>query len=178
MQKVKRFLSIGLIFPLILTACSKKNGVKGENGDKKINISDYVDDFEMPHLESNTDETFEGEKLAIDLTKMSSTMVYAEVFNMLLMPEEYNGKLIKVRGTFSQFVPNGKTQSVTTVVVSDALGCCQQGLEFSFADVSPLKNQSLPELNQEIEIIGRFILTQTEEGLDFFYLDCKSLKVL
>ena len=171
MQKVIRILTLGLVSGLVIVSCSKKNA-------DKINVSDYVDDYQMPHLESNTDETFEGEKLAVDLTKLSSTMVYAEVFNMLIMPDEYDGKLMKVKGTFSEFIPNGETEKVTTVVVSDALGCCQQGLEFVIDDNSPLKNQGLPSENQEIEIIGRFVLTQTKEGLDFFYLDCKSLKLL
>ena len=171
MRKVLFLIFLTMSFCGICVSCSKKEK-------NNINPSEYVDDFQLPHIESNTDEVFEGEKLAVDLTKLSSTMVYAEVFNMLVMPEEYNGSLIKVRGTFSQFIPNGKKQSVTTVVVSDALGCCQQGLELLISEDSPLKNQNLPELNQEIEIIGRFILTQTKEGYDFFYLDCKSLKVL
>ena len=208
-RKTGKVLAIGLFFTLALFSfgCSKnkRNGKfsDGENlnSEAGFNVSDYVDDFEPAKPESNTDEEFNGEKIAVDLTKMSSTMVYAEVFNMLIMPEEYNGKIIKVRGTFSTFVPNGKKDAVTTVVVSDALGCCKQGLEFVFAGdssdrggaagslstentdsaasaSSSLKKQDLPAEDQEIEIIGRFILTQTEEGLEYFYLDCKDLKVI
>lgn len=165
--------------PSLFFSCSKNNLRQN------LNPNDYVDEFdefEFGEVKSNTDEVFGGEKLSLDLTKMSATMVYAEVFNMLVMPDKYDGKLIKVRGNFSRFVPNGKTEEVTTVVVSDALACCQQGLEFKITPGSPLenqlKNQNFPEPDSEIEIIGRFVLSQTEEGFDYFYLDLKNLEPL
>lgn len=176
MQKMIFSFWIFVLFlvPLVFFSCSKNNLRQN------LNPNDYVDEFELPEVKSNTDEVFDGEKLSLDLTKMSATMVYAEVFNMLIMPDKYDGKLIKVRGNFSRFVPNGKTEEVTTVVVSDALACCQQGLEFKITPGSPLENQlknkSLPEPDSEIEIIGRFVLSQTEEGFDYFYLDLKNLE--
>lgn len=149
--------------------CSKKSV-------QEQNPADYIDLFDtMPSFSSNTEEEVFGEKLDLDLTKMSATMVYSQVFNMLLVPDEFNGKLIKVAGMFSEFVPNGKSEKVMTIIVSDALACCQQGLEFKISDDSPLKNQSLPASGSEVEIIGRFILGKTQEGFDFFYLDCKSM---
>jgi len=105
-------------------------------------------------------------------------MVYAQVFNMLIMPEEYEGRLIKVGGTFVRFIPNGETEPVNSVIVSDALACCQQGLEFKFADDYSLEAEDLPPEGTEIEIIGRFVMSQTPDGLDYFYLDCKDLKIL
>lgn len=176
MQKMIFSFWIFVLFlvPSVFFSCSKSNSRQN------LNPNDYVDEFELPEVKSNTDEVFDGEKLSLDLTKMSATMVYAEVFNMLIMPDKYDGKLIKVRGNFSRFVPNGKTEEVTTVVVSDALACCQQGLEFKITPGSPLENQlksqSLPEPDSEIEIIGRFVLSQTEEGFDYFYLDLKNLE--
>ena len=37
-------------------------------------------------------------KVDVDLTALSSTMVYSEVFNMLNTPENYVGKTIKMTG--------------------------------------------------------------------------------
>ena len=37
----------------------------------------------------------------IDLTSMSGTMVYSEVLNMMMAPEEYEGKTVKMHGVFS-----------------------------------------------------------------------------
>ena len=36
----------------------------------------------------------------VDLTRLSATMVYAEVFNMMVEPENYVGKTIKMNGLF------------------------------------------------------------------------------
>ncbi len=37
----------------------------------------------------------------IDLTKLSSTMVYSEVANMLTTPDDYTGKSVRMNGTFT-----------------------------------------------------------------------------
>ena len=39
----------------------------------------------------------------IDLTRYSATMLYAEVFNMMMEPERYEGKKIRMAGTFDMF---------------------------------------------------------------------------
>ncbi len=36
----------------------------------------------------------------VDLTTLSGTMVYSEVFNMIANPEDYVGKTIKMQGQF------------------------------------------------------------------------------
>ena len=44
-----------------------------------------------------------GENGELDLTVLSSTMVYSEVFNMLTMPEEYVGKTVIIKGQFTSY---------------------------------------------------------------------------
>ena len=39
----------------------------------------------------------------VDLTRMSSTMVYAKVFDMLTQPENYEGKTVRMHGNFDVF---------------------------------------------------------------------------
>ena len=36
----------------------------------------------------------------VDLTRLSSTMVYSEVYNMMYAPDDYIGKTIKMTGQF------------------------------------------------------------------------------
>ena len=93
---------------------------------------------------------------------------------MLVEPAHYNGKKIRVRGTFSSFIPNGKTERAYMVVVSDELACCQQGIEFKLSRGCSYP-KDYPPLDSEIEIIGTFILTQTEEGYDYFYIACDEI---
>ena len=45
-------------------------------------------------------------KVDIDLTRMSGTMVYAQVFQMVTEPEKYVGKRIKMKGVFSSYYDN------------------------------------------------------------------------
>ncbi|MGP1496082.1 MAG: hypothetical protein ACTTJG_04690 [Treponema sp.] len=163
---MKRTVLLIFAISFFIFGCSKKNPYE-DPSDRRIS-----------KIKSNTEEKFEGEQIGIDLTEMNSNMVYAQVFNMLIMPEEYEGRLIKVGGTFVRFVPNGETEPVNSVIVSDALACCQQGLEFKFADDYSLEAEDLPSEGTEIEIIGRFVMSQTPDGLDYFYLDCKDLKIL
>ena len=39
----------------------------------------------------------------VDLTTLSSTMVYAEVFNMMMSPDDYIGKTIRMTGIFTVY---------------------------------------------------------------------------
>ena len=64
----------------------------------------------------------------VDLTKLGSTMVYSEVYNMMSVPEEYVGKTIKMSGTFSLY--EGETRNYYACVIADATACCAQGIEF------------------------------------------------
>ena len=42
-----------------------------------------------------------AEGIDVDLTALSSTMVYAEVYNMITAPEQYRGKVVKMEGLFA-----------------------------------------------------------------------------
>ena len=37
-------------------------------------------------------------EIDVDLTKLSSSMVYSEVYNMMNEPEPYEGKMVKMQG--------------------------------------------------------------------------------
>lgn len=151
------------IFCMSLFSCSRKN-----------NLNKIVND-DSSTMKQSIDEN--GRKVDVDLSKLSATMVYAEVFNMLIAPDEYNGKIIRVKGIFNSFIPNGKIERAFTVVVSDALACCQQGIEFKFSEAKRCP-EDFPPLNSEIEIIGKFVMTQTLEGYDYFYILCDGITSL
>ena len=73
-----------------------------------------------------------GKKVDIDLTKVSSTFIYSQLFNMMAEPESYVGKTIKIKGVFAVYdlPPEFGRKNAFAVVISDMAGCCQQGLEF------------------------------------------------
>lgn len=95
------------------------------------------------------------ESVDIDLTVMSSTMVYAEVFNMMVTPEDYVGKTIKMKGTFREFVYEKTGNPYYTCFIQDATACCAQGVEFILTEdyVYP---DDYPEVDSEITVVGTF----------------------
>ena len=111
----------------------------------------------------------------VDLTVLSSTMVYSEVFNMLYYePESYYGKTVKMTGTFNiyQWVNEDGTVEDAPVafacIISDATACCAQGMEFVLADelVYP---DDYPELGAEITVVGEF-QSYEENGMTWYHL--------
>ena len=69
----------------------------------------------------------------IDLTRMSSTMVYSMVFKMVTEPTKFVGKRIKMKGVFSSYQDEETGRRFFGCVIKDALACCSQGLAFETA---------------------------------------------
>ena len=64
----------------------------------------------------------------LNLAFMSSTVIYSEIYNMMMEPEDYAGKTIRVQGLFS--TGDGKDgELIFGVIVPDATACCVQGIE-------------------------------------------------
>ena len=70
----------------------------------------------------------------VDLTQMSSTMVYASVYNMVSEPEKYKGKCVRMSGTFYNFYDEYTEENINACLIEDATACCQQGVEFVLKD--------------------------------------------
>ncbi len=86
----------------------------------------------------------------IDLTKMSSTMVYSTVFNMVTNPTAFVGKTMRMRGEYTTYhiSIDDPTQIIHACLVRDAAGCCSQGLEFVLSD------GKYPAGANEITVVG------------------------
>ena len=113
-------------------------------------------------------------KVDVDLTVLSSTMVYSEVYNMLYNdPARYLGKTVKARGTFSiyQLVTDGVLQPDPVsyaCIISDAAACCAEGMEFVLEDDRAYPDD-YPELGAEITVIGEF-QSYEENGMTWYHL--------
>ena len=99
------------------------------------------------------------DKIDVDLTTMSSTMVYSQVLNMLDYPSEYVGKIIKMAGPFRPFDSTNPNYCYPAIVVQDATACCASGIEFLLYGVplcSKEGGNGYPLYNEEATIVGRF----------------------
>ncbi|MGN0435001.1 MAG: hypothetical protein ACI4D8_00050 [Wujia sp.] len=119
-----------------------------------------------------TDEasTEEAEELVpdIDMTEMSSDMVYATVYQLMTDPNTYIGKIIRVKGNFCSSFYDVTNQWYHCVLIQDALACCAQGLEFIWEDGSHVYPDDYPAEYTEVIVTGTFELYE-EEG----YIYCR-----
>ena len=91
----------------------------------------------------------------VDLTALSSTMVYAEVYNIMMQPDQYLGKTIKVSGQYYSDYYDRTEKYYHFVLIDDAAACCQQGLEFSLIGESVYPDD-YPKTDATIQIVGTF----------------------
>lgn len=106
---------------------------------------------QIPDLE---DLDVQNGDIDIDLTGLSSNMIYAQMFNITSDPDKYTGKKMRVKGYFSYTTgDNGK--EYFAVIIPDALACCSQGLEF-VRDGDYTYPDDYPKLDEEITITGYF----------------------
>ena len=102
----------------------------------------------------------------VDLTKLGSTMVYAEVYNMVSNPSEYIGKKVKMNGAFAIY--EGDLRIYFACIIKDATACCSQGLEFVLKDERKYPDE-YPELGSDI-VVGGIFDVYYEDGVQYFQL--------
>ena len=103
-----------------------------------------------------------------DLTKLTPDLIYVEVYNMMITPKKYIGKIIKVSGVFTVYYDEAKDKYHFACFVSDAAACCQQGIEF-ILDGDKAYPADYPAEGAEITIQGIFG-TYEEDGGTYWSL--------
>lgn len=130
------------------------------------------DEQQTPEEPEQTQTSADG--VDVDLTVLSSTMVYSEVYNMLYNdPPHYLGKTVKARGGFSiyQLVTDGVLQPdpvAYACIIADATACCAEGMEF-VPEGDLTYPEDYPELGAEITVIGEF-QSYEENGMTWYHL--------
>ena len=139
---------------------------------KSIEATDVIEAEKSKELEKSLSKNQKSEDLKIDydLTNMSSTMIYAEVFNKLIETEKYENKRVKMKGFFTIY-NEGSKDEVYSVIVPDATACCQQGIEF-FYDFKDNK----PVANSEITVTGIFNVHMLSDGISYNYIKAEKIQ--
>ena len=171
---------------LSLCACGKDSGKDAGNdvssSDEEASASaesiptpkeqETPDEQQTPEEPEQTQTSADG--VDVDLTVLSSTMVYSEVYNMLYFyPEDYYGKTVKANGIFAiyQMVVDGVTQPdpvAYACIIADATACCAEGMEFVLEGDYTYPDD-YPELGAEITVIGEF-QSYEENGMTWYHL--------
>ena len=115
-----------------------------------VSVTSVEEETEAP-LES----TPEDSDVDIDLTKLSKTMVYSEVYNIMLKPEDYVGKTMRMGGEYYIFTDEVTGNRYFYCVIQDATACCAQGIEFILTDDYKYPDD-YPEEGTYLTVSGRF----------------------
>ncbi len=129
MKKNKIFFTILLLITILsVTACSDENTGSSNNQTSTTDVNvDY------------------------DLTEMSSTMVFSQINDLMMNGDKYVGKTFRIIGQYQSQFNQATGITYSFVVVSDATGCCPQGIEFICTT-----EVEMPDVLTLIELIGTF----------------------
>ena len=180
------YLLLAACMTLSLCACGKDSEKDAGNDtpSSDVEVSAPTESIPAPNEQETPDEQQTPEEpeqtqtsadgVDVDLTVLSSTMVYSEVYNMLYNdPAHYLGKTVKARGEFSiyQLVTDGVLQPDPVsyaCIISDAAACCAEGMEFVLEGDLTYPDD-YPELGTEITVIGEF-QSYEENGMTWYHL--------
>ena len=145
MKRIEILMVIG-IMATSLVACGAQTKGSSSQSAAAINESSAPAD---------ENEALADPSVDIDLTALSSTLIYSEVFNMMMEPLEYVGKTVKMDGVCSIYEDENTGNIYYACIVQDATQCCSQGLEFVL-DEDQYQKKDYPNAGDEIIIKGTF----------------------
>ncbi len=134
------------------------------------NTSEKNESTTSNNQDKNTSNVSFSENVDVDLTSLSSTVVYSEVYNIMSTPENYIGKTIKMSGIFSATHDDITNKDYYACIIKDATACCAQGIEFVLAD-----GYEYPEVGDTICVVGTF---DTYNEGQFRYSTLREAKIL
>lgn len=163
---MKKIISILLVIIICVlgSSCAKQGDNSGRSGTN--NTTKTVDDILSGRTKDTETEApkqtkgfyddslsyYDG-KIDIDLTKMTSVMIYSEVLNMVQEPDKHLGQVVKMNGKFTY--GEGDDRYYFACVIPDATQCCSQGIEFILKNDRSFPDQ-YPTVGEDITVVGVF----------------------
>lgn len=181
---IKKICLIAVVGSLCLSliGCSKKE-TNYENRIDETTIQEESIVSQEPEILSDKNALEEAltlnklqDEVDIDLTALSSTLVYAEVYSMMVSPEDYIGQTVKMKGKYYSMYYEETGKYYHYVIIEDAAACCQQGLEFIW-NGEHIFPDDYPSDGTEVEVIGLFD-TYEELGEIYPYVATDQIKVI
>ena len=110
----------------------------------------------------------ETAKVDIDMSAMSGTVVYSQIYNLVTDPTPYLGKVIKLAGLYTVYEDKETGNVYHACIIPDATACCTQGIEFVRPDGYNWP-ADYPEDGSSIVVTGR-LETYDENGIMYLHL--------
>ena len=121
-----------------------------------------------PILPAGAETAAEPTAIDLDLSAMSGTVVYAQVYNLLCDPTAWLGKIIRMAGFYSAFQDQSTGMVYHACVIPDATACCAQGIEFVWAGEHAWPGD-YPGEGSDIVVTGRLEIYE-ENGVRYLHL--------
>ncbi len=195
---MKKYISLILCFVMIFTFAGCGSSSASKAGNQSSGVEDVLE-AGMNAADGKTDDSGSGRQngvnadapkpeaidesqlaagskdgIDIDLTSLSSTMVYSEVYNMTFSPDNYIGSTVKMAGTFARFYDETTGKYYCACIIADATACCSQGIEFVATDDFKYPDD-YPKEGENICVVGVFD-TYKEGG--YTYCTLRDAKIL
>ena len=161
--KIKGVSSSNSVEELIVRQIEEEEGKDTEETDISNDAADNTVEEETAGAEPEGKTTVD-----YDLTAMSSDMVYATVYQMMILPKDYEGKTFRMKGSFYATYYEPTQSYYYYCIIQDATACCAQGLEFVWGDGSHKYPDEYPEEYTDVVVEGTFE-TYREEGDENLY---------
>lgn len=140
-------------------AVDKINDEQADTGneavDEQVDTDNEAADGQNDTENENTGMQDGTDGVDVDLTVLSSTMVYSEVCNMMYYPENYIGKTVKMKGMYAGYHDESTDKYYHACIIQDATACCAQGIEFEPTDDYRYPDD-YPAEGQEVCVTGVF----------------------
>lgn len=165
----------------ILTGCGDSTGEDNAAAEDTTVVEDTASDETQTQDETSSGDwkDVQGEPeidisalggpggVDVDLTKLSSTMVYAVVNDMMMRPNEYLGKMVRMHGAMSTYHDEKTGNTYYACIIKDATACCAQGIEFATTDEYDVSDY--PPDGEELTVVGNYDLYE-ENGYQYCIL--------
>lgn len=126
-----------------------KTEKKTDDGDKSEDISEK----ESEDKDKETEDESKKSGVDLDMSVLSDTMAYAQAQIVSQSPQDYIGKVIKVKGKFGVSV--GSAQNYYACLVGTDSTCCYVPIEFLWAGDHSYP-ADYPEQGADITVTGTF----------------------
>lgn len=176
------FLPVSLILiSLLLIGCSKNSAITKAQEEQTIpllanaviptkeSVIQMPDIPSMDEIKAMHTDYIPSDIVDHDLSNMNANMIFAEIFNLVLMPDEFIGRTFRMKGNFAVYVNEASGNKYFSIIIPDATQCCQQGIDIiCLGDMK--YPEDFPKIGSEIMVTGQFNSITTDEGLSFNYL--------
>lgn len=176
------FLPVSLILiSLLLIGCSKNSSITKAQEEQTIpllanpviptkeSVIQMPDIPSMDEIKAMHTDYIPSDIVDHDLSNMNANMIFAEIFNLVLMPDEFIGRTFRMKGNFAVYVNEASGNKYFSIIIPDATQCCQQGIDIiCLGDMK--YPEDFPKIGSEIMVTGQFNSITTDEGLSFNYL--------